>query len=45
MGKWDFGSVFKLKRGLGLMDWMMLKTVKAGEYLVFEGVAIVVTVL
>ena len=31
MGKWDFGRVYKLKRGLGLMDWMILKIVKAGE--------------
>ena len=34
MGKWGFGSVYKLKRGLGLMGWMMLKIVKIGEYLV-----------
>ena len=31
MGKWDFGRVYKLKWGLGLMGWMMLKIVKGGE--------------
>ena len=31
MGEWDFGRVYKLKRGLELMGLMMLKIVKVGE--------------
>ena len=45
MGKWNFGRVYKLKRGLELMDWLMLKIVRLGEWLVCEGVVIAVVVL
>ena len=31
MGKWDFGMVYKLKRGLELMGWAILEVVKVGE--------------
>ena len=31
MVKWGFGRVYKLKRGLELMGWMLLKIVKVGE--------------
>ena len=31
MGRWAFGRVYELMTGLGLMEWMVLKIVKAGE--------------
>ena len=44
MGKLGFAKGYSLKRELGLMGWMMLWIVRAGEWLVFEGAVIVVEV-
>ena len=44
MRKSGFGKMHNLKRGLGLMGWMMLYIVRVNEYLVFEDVVIVVAV-